>query len=104
PAPLRDRMEIIELTGYTEEEKLQIAKRYLLARQLTANGLTSDQGEISEDALRRVIVDYTREAGVRSLERQIGALLPNAAGPSASGNARRVSIGPDEVARILGAA
>jgi ATP-dependent Lon protease len=104
PAPLRDRMEIIELTGYTEEEKLQIAKRYLLARQLTANGLTSDQVEISEDALRRVIVDYTREAGVRSLERQIGALLRNAAVSIASGDARRVSIGPDEVARILGAA
>ena len=104
PAPLRDRMEIIELTGYTEEEKLQIAKRYLLARQLTANGLTSDQVEISEDALRRVIVDYTREAGVRSLERQIGALLRNAAVTIASGDARSVSIGPDEVARILGAA
>jgi ATP-dependent Lon protease len=104
PAPLRDRMEIIELTGYTEEEKLQIAKRYLLARQLTANGLTSDQVEISEDALRHVIVDYTREAGVRSLERQIGALLRNAAVTIASGGARSVSIGPDEVARILGAA
>ena len=104
PAPLRDRMEIIELTGYTEEEKLQIAKRYLLARQLTANGLTSDQAQISEDALRRVIVDYTREAGVRSLERQIGALLRNAAVTIASGDARSVSIGPDEVARILGAA
>jgi ATP-dependent Lon protease len=104
PAPLRDRMEIIELTGYTEEEKLQIAKRYLLARQLTANGLTSAQVEISEDALRRVIVDYTREAGVRSLERQIGALLRNAAVTIASGDARSVSIGPDEVARILGAA
>ena len=104
PAPLRDRMEIIELTGYTEEEKLQIAKRYLLARQLTANGLTSAQVEISEDALRRLIVDYTREAGVRSLERQIGALLRNAAVTIASGDARSVSIGPDEVARILGAA
>jgi ATP-dependent Lon protease len=104
PAPLRDRMEIIELTGYTEEEKLQIAKRYLLARQLKANGLTSEQVEISEDALRRVIVDYTREAGVRSLERQIGALLRNSAVTIASGETQRVMIGPDEVARILGAA
>jgi ATP-dependent Lon protease len=104
PAPLRDRMEIIELTGYTEEEKLQIAKRYLLARQLKANGLTSQQVEISEDALRRVIVDYTREAGVRSLERQIGALLRNSAVTIASGETQRVMIGPDEVARILGAA
>ena len=104
PEPLRDRMEIIELTGYTEEEKLQIAKRYLLARQLKANGLTSGQVEISEDALRRVIVDYTREAGVRSLERQIGALLRNSAVTIASGETPRVAIGPDEVVRILGAA
>ena len=72
-------MEVIELTGYTEEEKLQIARRYLLARQLQANGLNRAQVEISDDALRRVIVDYTREAGVRKLEREIGALLRNAA-------------------------
>jgi ATP-dependent Lon protease len=104
PAPLRDRMEVIELTGYTEDEKLQIAQRYLLARQLQANGLNSVQVQISEDALRRLIVDYTREAGVRSLERQIGALLRNAAVTIASGDAQSVSIGADEVARILGAA
>jgi ATP-dependent Lon protease len=103
PAPLRDRMEIIELTGYTEEEKLQIATRYLLTRQLKANGLTPLQVEVSEEALRRVIVDYTREAGVRSLERQIGALLRNAAVTIASGGAQRVCIGAGEVARILGA-
>jgi ATP-dependent Lon protease len=104
PPPLRDRMEIIELTGYTEEEKLQIAKRYLLTRQLAANGLKAEQIEVSEEALRRVIVDYTREAGVRSLERQIGALLRNAAVSIASGGAQSVSIGVDDVARILGAA
>lgn len=104
PPPLRDRMEIIELSGYTEEEKLQIAKRYLLTRQLTANGLTAEQIELSEEALRRVIVCYTREAGVRSLERQIGALLRNAAVTIASGGAQSVSIGVDDVARILGAA
>jgi ATP-dependent Lon protease len=103
PAPLRDRMEIIELTGYTEEEKLQIATRYLLTRQLKANGLTRLQVEVSEEALRRVIVDYTREAGVRSLERQIGALLRNAAVTIASGGAQRVSVGAGEVAQILGA-
>jgi ATP-dependent Lon protease len=103
PPPLRDRMEIIELTGYTEEEKLQIAKRYLLTRQLTANGLNGAKVEVSEEALRRVIVDYTREAGVRSLERQIGALLRNAAVTIASGGAQSVSIGADDVARILGA-
>ena len=104
PAPLRDRMEIIELTGYTEEEKLQIAKRYLLARQLKANGLNSDQVEISEDALRRLIVEHTREAGVRSLERQIGALLRSVAVTIASGGVQHVSIGVDEVPGILGAA
>jgi ATP-dependent Lon protease len=103
PPPLRDRMEIIELTGYTEEEKLQIAKRYLLARQLVANGLSAAKVEVSEEALRRVIVDYTREAGVRSLERQIGALLRSAAVTIASGSAQSVSIGTDDVARILGA-
>jgi ATP-dependent Lon protease len=104
PPPLRDRMEIIELTGYTEEEKLQIARRYLLTRQLKANGLSAEQVQISEDALRRLIIDYTREAGVRSLERQIGALLRHAAVNIASGDAQRVAIGADDVPRILGAA
>jgi ATP-dependent Lon protease len=103
PPPLRDRMEVIELAGYTEEEKLQIARRYLLARQLTANGLTSEQIEISDEALRKVIGDYTREAGVRSLERQIGALLRNSAVAIASGKTSSVSIGVAEVASILGA-
>jgi len=104
PAPLRDRMEIIELTGYSEEEKLQIATRYLLPRQLQANGLTVDQVEISADALRRLIVDYTREAGVRSLERQIGAVLRNAAVTIASGGGPKIAIGSEDVPRILGAA
>jgi ATP-dependent Lon protease len=104
PAPLRDRMEVIELTGYTEEEKLQIAKRYLLKRQLRANGLSSEQVQITDEALRRLIVDYTREAGVRNLERQIGALLRNTAVTIASGSAQSVSIDVEDVARILGAA
>ncbi len=103
PAPLRDRMEVIELAGYTEEEKLQIARRYLLARQLAANGLTSEQIKISDEALRRLIGDYTREAGVRNLERQIGALLRNSAVAIASGKAASVSIDVAEVASILGA-
>ncbi len=103
PAPLRDRMEIIELTGYTEEEKLQIARRYLLKRQLQANGLSAEQVQISDEALRRVITDYTREAGVRSLERQIGGLLRNAAVTIASGEAQNVSIDAAAVERILGA-
>ena len=104
PGPLRDRMEIIELTGYTEEEKLQIARRYLLARQLKANGLTAQQLQVSDEALRRVIGDYTREAGVRNLERQIGGLLRNAAVSIASGDAQSVSIDAPAVERILGAA
>jgi ATP-dependent Lon protease len=104
PPPLRDRMEIIELTGYTEEEKLQIARRYLLKRQLQANGLNPAQVQISDEALRRVIADYTREAGVRSLERQIGALLRNSAVIIASGEAQSVDIDPEAVERILGAA
>jgi ATP-dependent Lon protease len=103
PAPLRDRMEVIELAGYTEEEKLQIARRYLLARQLAANGLSAEQIKISDEALRKVIGDYTREAGVRNLERQIGALLRNSAVAIASGNAASVSIDVAEVASILGA-
>jgi ATP-dependent Lon protease len=103
PAPLRDRMEIIELTGYTEEEKLQIARRYLLKRQLQANGLSAEQVQVSDDALRRVIADYTREAGVRNLERQIGGLLRNSAVTIASGDAQSVSIDAAAVERILGA-
>jgi ATP-dependent Lon protease len=103
PAPLRDRMEVIELTGYTEEEKLQIARRYLLKRQLQANGLTAQQVQVSDDALRRVITDYTREAGVRNLERQIGGLLRNCAVTIASGETQSVSIDAADVERILGA-
>jgi ATP-dependent Lon protease len=104
PAPLRDRMEVIELTGYTEEEKLQIARRYLLKRQLQANGLSEDQFKVTDEALRKVIVDHTREAGVRSLERQIGALLRNSAVTIASGAASSVAIDVPEVEKILGAA
>ncbi len=104
PAPLRDRMEVIELSGYTEEEKLQIARRYLLKRQLAANGLTERQVQVSDEALRKVVVDYTREAGVRNLERQIGALLRNAAVTIAAGRADRVDIDAAGVVNILGAA
>jgi ATP-dependent Lon protease len=103
PGPVRDRMEVIELTGYTEEEKLQIARRYLVPRQLTANGLAAGQVQLSDEALMRVIGDYTRESGVRSLERQIGAVLRSLAVNIASGRETEVKVGPDEVARILGA-
>jgi ATP-dependent Lon protease len=104
PAPLRDRMEVIELTGYTEEEKLQIAQRYLLKRQLTANGLSAAQVQVTKEALRKVIVDHTREAGVRNLERQVGALLRNAAVAIASGLSSSIVIDVAEVEKILGAA
>ena len=104
PAPLRDRMEVIELSGYSEEEKLQIARRYLLKRQLEANGLTESQVQVTDSALRRLIVDYTREAGVRSLERQIGALLRNAAVSIASDRVAGVAIDTDDVPAVLGAA
>ena len=75
PGPLRDRMEIISLSGYTADEKLEIAHRYLLRRQLEANGLKPGQVEIGDDVLRDIIQGYTREAGVRGLERQIGQVL-----------------------------
>ncbi|HEX6996620.1 MAG TPA: endopeptidase La [Gammaproteobacteria bacterium] len=102
PGPLRDRMEIIELAGYTQEEKLEIAKRYLVARQLKANGLTAEQASISEAALARLIDGYTRESGVRNLEREIGALLRHAAMKIAEGSAERVDIDADDVPTILG--
>jgi ATP-dependent Lon protease len=104
PAPLRDRMEVIELTGYTEEEKLQIARRYLWPRQLKANGLNAEQVQVSDEALRKVIVEHTREAGVRGLERQIGALLRNTAVTIAAGRETGVALDVAEVTTILGAA
>ena len=102
PGPLRDRMEIIELTGYTEDEKVEIAKRYLVKRQLEANGLKSEQIEITEEALRHAARDYTREAGCRHLEREIGALFRNAAVKIASGAIDSVRIDAAEVEKILG--
>src|SRR3989442_14831018 len=74
PAALRDRMEVLELSGYTEEQKLHIARNYLLPKQIEANGLKKDEISLAEEGLRRVIRDYTREAGVRNLEREIGSL------------------------------
>ncbi len=104
PPPLRDRMEIIQLSGYTEEEKLQIAKRYLLRRQLAANGLGEGQVQLTDAALRRMISDYTREAGVRGLERQIGAVLRHSAVAIASGQGGPIALDADDIPRILGAA
>jgi len=102
PGPLRDRMEIISLAGYTEEEKLQIARRYLVDRQLKANGLRPDQAEIDDEALRRIIQGYTREAGVRNLEREIGTALRHAAVRVAEGSAERVHITAEDLPGILG--
>ncbi len=106
PGPLRDRMEVISLPGYTEQEKLEIARRYLVARQLKATGLTADQVEVTDDALRAVIGDYTREAGVRNLEREIGNLFRHAAMQIAEGTAKergKIVIDKDEVVEVLGA-
>ncbi len=106
PGPLRDRMEVIQLAGYTEEEKLEIAKRYLVPRQVERNGLRKSWISISDRALKLVIADYTREAGVRNLEREIGTLCRKVARDVAvSGNgrpAKRVSISPERVREMLG--
>jgi len=102
PGPVRDRMEIIELPGYTEDEKLEIAKRYLLKRQLEANGLTAEQCEITEDAIRTIIRDYTREAGVRNLERLIGAVCRHVAMRVAEGGVERMRIDSAALPPILG--
>jgi ATP-dependent Lon protease len=102
PGPLRDRMEIIHLPGYTEEEKLEIAKRYLIKRQIEANGLTSEKVTIADEALRSIIRDYTREAGVRNLEREIGSVLRSAAMKFAEGFSGRLEIKPEDLPPILG--
>jgi ATP-dependent Lon protease len=103
PGPLRDRMEIISLAGYTADEKLQIAHRYLMKRQLEANGLKAGQVEIDDDALREIIQSYTREAGVRNLERQIGQVLRNAAVRIAEGQSGPIRVTRDDLVPILGA-
>jgi ATP-dependent Lon protease len=103
PGPLRDRMEIIEIPGYTEDEKLQIAKRYLVPRQIERNGLKRSQLQISDAALREVITGYTREAGVRNLEREIGTICRKVALQVAEGTApKRVNVSRGKVAELLG--
>ena len=102
PGPVRDRMEVIELPGYTEDEKLEIAKRYLLRRQLEQTGLTADQCEITEDAIRAIIRDYTREAGVRNLERLIGAVCRHVAMRIAEGSVGACRIDGAALPAILG--
>src|SRR4029077_4093614 len=102
PGPLRDRMEIIDLPGYTEDEKFEIAKRYLVKRQLTANGLTADQAEFTDEALHSIIRDYTREAGVRNPEREIGTVLRSIAMRIAEDTAQQVRIETSDLKEILG--
>jgi ATP-dependent Lon protease len=103
PGPLRDRMEVIQLAGYTEEEKLQIARRYLVPRQIERNGLRRSQIEFSAPALRAVISDYTREAGVRNLEREIGTICRKVARQVAEGKAKRkVTVSEKRARELLG--
>jgi ATP-dependent Lon protease len=100
--PLRDRMEVISLAGYTASEKFQIARRYLVPRQLDANGLKPGQAEIADDALRAIIERYTREAGVRNLEREIGRMLRQAAMRIAEGERGPIAIAASDLAATMG--
>jgi len=102
PGPLRDRMEVIELTGYTSEEKLQIAKRYLVHRQQESNGLSPEQCAITDNAILTLIQDYTREAGCRNLEREIGSLFRHVAMRIAEGIAASEHIDSEHIPGILG--
>ena len=103
PPALRDRMEVLEIPGYTEEEKLAIAKDHLVQKQVANHGLNDEQFTIEDDALRAVIRGYTREAGVRNLEREIGALCRKAARRRAEGDASPVTVTPALVVELLGA-
>ena len=102
PAPLRDRMEIIEINGYTQHEKLQIGRQYLLPRQIKENGLKEEQFEISDDALSHITDAYTRESGVRQLERTIGSVARGVAKKVAVGEAEAASIEKDDLEEYLG--
>ena len=102
PGPLRDRMEIISLPGYTANEKFEIARRYLVPRQMEANGLKPGQASLDDAAVKAIIQQYTREAGVRSLEREIGRALRRAATRIAEGEAGPIAIGADDLGPILG--
>jgi ATP-dependent Lon protease len=103
PGPLRDRMEVLELAGYTEEEKLAIARDHLVAKQILNHGLTIKQMSFSDAALRVVIRGYTREAGVRNLEREVGAICRKIARRRAEGDTARVRVTPELVHELLGA-
>lgn len=102
PGPLQDRMEVISLPGHTEDEKLEIARRYLIRRQLEVNGLKAEQADIDSAALRLIIRGYTHEAGVRNLERQIGKAFRHVAVQVAEGSATRVLLTSKDLATLLG--
>jgi ATP-dependent Lon protease len=102
PGPLRDRMEVVELPGYTEEEKLMIAKRHLIGKQLDAHGLSSDDLTIADEAIRSIIRSYTREAGVRNLERQMAAICRGVAMEIVAGNNEERVIGAADLQKYLG--
>lgn len=104
PGPLRDRMEVLQLAGYTQDEKREIARKYLVARQRDESGLKPEQLAITDAALACIIRDYTREAGVRNLERQIGAVCRRAAMRIAEGAAQAVHVDASDLSEILGPA
>ena len=102
PGPLRDRMEVVELTGYTEQEKVAIAQRHLIPKQLEAHALTEDDLEITEEALQVIIRSYTREAGVRNLEREIAAICRGVAAEIARGRTEKTVVGKEDLYDFLG--
>ena len=102
PAPLRDRMEVLELAGYTEDEKLHIARRYLLPKQIAANALIADELSISDEALLVIIRDFTREAGVRNLAREIGTICRKVVKRMVEGQTGQVEVTPELVKELLG--
>ncbi|GAB4010836.1 MAG: endopeptidase La [Bdellovibrio sp.] len=102
PDPLRDRMEILHLSGYTQEEKLKITKKYLIPKQMSENGISLDHIEFEDDAIRTLIKHFTSEAGLRNLERKIGALCRKVAMKIAKGEAKKTHILPDSIFELLG--
>jgi ATP-dependent Lon protease len=102
PPPLRDRMEVLELTGYTQEEKLKIATRYIIPKQREANGINSGQIKITSGAIKQIISGYTRESGLRNLERQIGAICRGVAAKIAEDQVETLTIGRKDISEYLG--
>jgi len=102
PPPLRDRMEILQLPGYTEDEKVQIATKFIVARQIAAHGLKPEEVMFEGDALRTIVQDYTREAGVRNLEREVATVFRKAAREIAEGTTSSVDVTPEKVRAYLG--